>query len=59
MYFPMSLMDRSINMKLNAKSNSFQVDASHISRSNIILLLLPFELSVQCFKALFRIKVNQ
>lgn len=27
-------MDRSINMKLNAKSNGVQVDASHISGSS-------------------------
>lgn len=33
MYFLITLMDRSINMKVNAKS-SVQVDASHISRSS-------------------------
>lgn len=32
----MSLMDRSINMKPNAKLNGVQVDASHISRSRRI-----------------------
>lgn len=36
MYFSMSLMDTPINMKLNAKSNSVQVDASYISRCNSI-----------------------
>lgn len=88
MYFPMSLMDRPINMKLNAKSNSVQVGASHISKVvgmkkkvlylslvhypmiDIIIIiiiitiihkalfLLPSELSLQCFKDPFRIKVS-
>lgn len=88
MYFPMSLMDRPINMKLNAKSvfrlmlltypevvgmkkkKLFYLSLLHYPMIDTIIIiiiitiiykilfLLPFELSLQCFKAPFRIKVS-